>query len=111
MAPAARLSAAFRKGTLRSHCAKVPPRSKARLWTVATQREIGTPMTVGRATALAFSPDGTTLTVAGDGTARRWDVRFPAGLLTAACAVAGQSLTRQQGADYAGTQPFQQVCP
>jgi len=34
-----------------------------------------------------------------------------AGLLTAACAIADQSLTRQQWADYAGTQPFQQVCP
>ena len=37
-------------------------------------------------------------------------VRLPAGLL-AACTLAGQSLTRGQWAGYAGTQPFQQVCP
>ena len=47
----------------------------------------------------------------GDGTARSWDVAFPAGLLAGACAIAEQSLTRQQWAGYAGTQPFQQVCP
>jgi hypothetical protein len=29
----------------------------------------------------------------------------------AACGIAEVSLTRQQWADYAGTQPFQQVCP
>ena len=65
--------------------------------------------------ALAFSPDGTTLLTAdasgsSGGDARQWDVAFPAGLLTAACAVADQSLNRQQWADYAGPQPFQQVC-
>jgi len=38
-------------------------------------------------------------------------VAFPAGLLDGACAIAGQSLTRQQWASYAGTQPFQRVCP
>jgi len=86
----------------------------ARLWDVAAQQEIGTPMTASQAPvyAVAFSPDGATLTTAGgDGTARAWDVAFPAGLPTAACAIAGQSLTRQQWAGYAGTQPFQQVCP
>ena len=71
----------------------------------------------GRGTAaVAFSPDGTTLATAGasggsGGGARLWDVAFPAGLLAAACAIADQSLTREQWADYAGTQPFQQVCP
>ena len=84
---------------------------------MATQQEIGTPMTAGPGPvyALAFSPDGAKLLTAGPsgssgGNARQWDVAFPAGLLTAACAIAEQSLTRQQWADYAGTQPFQQVC-
>jgi WD40 repeat protein len=86
-----------------------------RLWDVATQQEIGTPMTAGPEPvyALAFSPDGATLaTAGGDGRARLWNVAFPdgAGLLATACAIAGQSLTLKQWADYAGTQPFQQVC-
>ena len=89
----------------------------ARLWDTATQQEIGTPMTAGPGPvyAVAFSPDGATLVTAdandsSNGRARHWDVAFPAGLLTATCAIADQSLTRPQWADYAGTQPFQQVC-
>ena len=62
--------------------------------------------------AVAFGQDGTMLaTAGGDGSARLWDVTFPARLLAGACAIAGQSLTRQQWAGYAGSQPFQQVCP
>jgi WD40 repeat protein len=86
----------------------------ARLWDVATQQEIGATMTAGPdpVYAVAFSADGGTLTTAGgDGTARSWDVTFPAGLLTATCGIADQSLTPRQWAGYAGTQPFQQVCP
>jgi WD40 repeat protein len=85
-----------------------------RLWDVATQQEIGTPMTAGTQPvyAAAFGLGGGTLvTAGGDGAARVWDVAFPANLLRAACGIADVSLTRQQWADYAGTQPFQQVCP
>jgi WD40 repeat protein len=84
-----------------------------RLWDVATQQEIGAPMTAGSAPvyALAFSPDGRTLAAAGSGATRRWDVTFPASLTAAACALAGQTLTQRQWASYAGTEPFQQVCP
>ena len=85
-----------------------------RLWDVATQQEIGAPMTAGiqAVYAAAFGTGGSTLdTASGDGAARIWDVAFPANLLQAACGIADVSLTRQQWADYAGTQPFQQVCP
>jgi WD40 repeat protein len=86
----------------------------ARLWDTATGQEIGPPMTAGSAPvyAVAFSADGRTVaTLGGDGEVRQWDVAFPAQLLPGACAIAGQSLTRQQWAQYAGTQAFQQVCP
>jgi WD40 repeat protein len=85
-----------------------------RLWDVATQQEIGAPMTadIQPVYAAAFGPRGSTLaTAGGDGAARIWNVAFPANLLQAACGIANVSLTRQQWADYAGTQPFQQVCP
>jgi WD40 repeat protein len=84
-----------------------------RLWDVATQQQIGAPMTAGAQPvhAVAFGPGGATLVTADDGTVRTWDVSFPGGLAAAACGIAEQSLTRQQWADYAGTQPFQQVCP
>jgi WD40 repeat protein len=85
-----------------------------RIWAVATQQEIGAPMTAGiqPVYAAAFGPGGGTLaTAGGDGAARTWDVAFPANLVPAACGIASGSLTRQQWADYAGSQPFQQVCP
>ena len=85
-----------------------------RLWDVATQQEIGAPMTADAQPvyAAAFGAGGATLaTAGGDGAARIWDVALPANLLRAACGIADGSLTRQQWADYAGAEPFQQVCP
>ena len=85
-----------------------------RLWDTATQQEIGTPTTADAQPvyAAAFSPGGGTLaTAGGDGTARVWDVAFPANLPQAACGIADISFTAAQWADYAGSQPFQQVCP
>src|SRR5437763_6364564 len=85
------------------------------LWSAATQEQTGAALAAqgsGRVSALDFGPGaGLLATVGGDGTARSWDVTFAAGLLDGACAIAGQSLTRQQWAGYAGTQPFQRVCP
>jgi len=91
-----------------------PGRRRVRIWDVATRQEIGAPMTAGiqPVYAAAFGPGGGTLaTAGGDGAARTWDVAFPANLVPAACGIASGSLTRQQWADYAGSQPFQQVCP
>ena len=85
------------------------------LWSAATQEQTGAALAAqgsARVSALDFEPGaGLLATVGGDGTARSWDVAFPAGLLAGACAIADQSLTRQQWASYAGTQPFQRVCP
>ena len=84
-----------------------------RLWDVATQQEIGVPMTADAQPvyAAAFGADGTLATAGGDGAARVWDVALPADLPRAACGITDGSLTRQQWADYAGAEPFQQVCP
>jgi WD40 repeat protein len=67
----------------------VTSRNGLQLWSTATGRRIGGPLPA--AGPPAFSPDGR--------------------LVAAACTLAGQSLTREQWAGYAGTQPFQQVCP
>ncbi len=85
-----------------------------RLWDLATRQQIGSPMTADAQPvyAAAFSPDGATLaTAGGDGRIRTWDVAFPADLPQAACGIADEPLTRQQWADYAGSQPYHQVCP
>jgi WD40 repeat protein len=85
-----------------------------RLWDVATQQQVGRAMTAGTAAvyAAAFVPGGSVLATAdADGTARLWDVAFPASLAQAACGIAGEPISRQQWALYAGNQPYQPVCP
>ena len=56
----------------------------ARLWDVATQRQIGPPMTPPKGISpvagigpVAFSPDGQTLAIGDDQMARQWNVAFP----------------------------------
>lgn len=90
---------------------RLPPlarcRNRHRSWVRHDPGERG-----GSADDLAFSPSGTTTaTVGRDGSVRVWDVAFTADLLTAACGIAKVSLTRQQRADYAETQPFSRSAP
>jgi len=79
------------------------------VWDIGARRLVGVPLS----SYAAFTAGGSsTLASAGsDGAARVWSVAFPAHLLQAACGIADGSLTRQQWAGYAGTQPFQEVCP
>jgi WD40 repeat protein len=94
-----------------------------RLWDIATYSQLGAPLTsstVGAPptpstfsnaqTLVVFSPNSKTLVTAG-GSVRLWDVAFSRHLLSAMCAIAGRSLTRQEWSTYVPSQPFQQACP
>ena len=82
----------------------------AQLWDIATHNPIGPPL--GKeVSALAFSPNGKTLVTAGPGGTQLWDISPPSNLLSAVCAIAGGSLTRQEWSTYIPSEPFQRVCP
>jgi hypothetical protein len=91
----------------------------ARLWDVATQQQIGPPMTPADTSLakVAFSPKGTILATSGgiaDGgsSAQLWDVTFPRDLMSAVCAIAGNTpLTRTQWAADVPSEPFERTCP
>ena len=90
----------------------------ARLWDVATQRQIGPSMTppkgIGPGASVrpvAFSPDGDTLAIGNYQVAGQWDVAFPADLNSAVCSIAGPSLTPQVWDTYIQSLPYQKTCP
>jgi hypothetical protein len=83
-----------------------------RTWLLRTARSgrhelrgISAPAVLPMLCAAAFGP-----ALADASGPARYDSGTP-GLLAGACAIADRSLTRQQWASYAGTQPFQRVCP
>jgi WD40 repeat protein len=81
---------------------------------LSTFRLIGEPFrsSPGSISAMAFSPDGTTLVTGGsDGTVRRWDVTYLSKPRPYLCASTGRSLTRAQWAHYAPGLPYQETCP
>ena len=87
---------------------------RTRLWDTATGRQVGPALSAdGKLVyGVAFSPDGGSLvTASSDGAARLWGVAFPARLLRAVCAIAGdQSLSYQQWHALTPA-PYRRTCP
>lgn len=85
----------------------------ARLWDVATQRQIGSPIFVPEgAQSIAFSPRAAIVATASPGgIIRLWNIAFPARLLQRACTIAGRSLTRSEWNFYLHSVPYQRTCP
>ncbi|MEU7853117.1 WD40 repeat domain-containing protein [Nonomuraea sp. NPDC049141] len=87
---------------------------EVQLWDLRTYRPLGSPMTghtefIG---ALAYSRDGTLVaSVAGDKTARLWNVRTPPDPVAAACANAGRSLTRVEWENVVPQEEYREICP
>lgn len=79
----------------------------AQLWDVATRKPVGPPaVLIGATRAVTFTPDGKTcVSVAADGTARRWPVPIPFGepdlprLADRVALMTGQAMEENQGLD------------
>ena len=85
-----------------------------RLWDLATDRGIGSPLRGGTApvVSVAFSPDGKALASGSADGIRSWGVAKVADPEPYLCASAGRSLTRREWAKYLPQGPaYRRICP
>ena len=84
-----------------------------RLWDVASQKPIGSPLVVERrrtCVSAALTPDGTHLLAVSDqGHGVRWDIS-PAAWKRHACDVAGRELTAREWQDALPGRPYRSLC-